>query len=447
MYGILIICFSPSVQLYYGVTNTANDFKNSEMNFEQKPPRDFSKQNQIGILGVHATQFALDIFVSVFLVSRLLEISNGNFSSVALFYLVCWGSLFVMFWLFSYVIKKFSRVWCIRASTAGLLLSIILILLLKDNLGTYYLLLGAIYGISAGIYWCSMHTFTTEALGGKKMAGYTAWFIGIAAFTRILFPFTLGAIIQFVNFATAASIATGLAVILLVFTLVLRDQKKTDGQGFSMRRFFRHVKERKLSRPFWAQFWIQTLYGIIGVATICVTVIVAMEFDNFRLGYLTSIFAGVSIIVLAVYKAIKAPRGKIWLYYMFSALPLLMALGLLFGLNPVTVILCQAGYLSFKTSTQSELERARMNLMSDFDAEHLHTEGLFFIEAAYTMARYVGLGCVIAIYFSGQIYLLQVFLVILMSALLIAAIVLRIWTKKFLHVQKNEVLESLPANN
>ena len=411
-------------------------------------PRDFSKQNQIGILGVHATQFALDIFVSVFLVSRLLEISGGNFSSVALFYLVCWGSLFVMFWLFSYVIKKFSRTWCIRASTAGLLLSIILILLLKDNLGDYYLLLGLIYGLSAGVYWCSMHTFTTEALGGKKMSGYIGWYIGISAFTRILFPFTLGAIIQFVDFATAASIATGLAVILLVFTLILRDQKKTDGQGFSMRRFFRYIKVRKLTRPFWAQFLIQTLYGIIGVATICVTVLVFLEFeDNFTLGYLTSIFAGVSIVVLAVYKAIKAPRAKSWLYYIFSALPLLAAFGLLFGLSPVTVILCQAGYSSFKTSTQSELERSRMNLMSDFDAEHLHTEGLFFIEGAYTMARYIGLGLVVAIYFSGQTYLLQVFIVVLMALVLVAAIVLRIWKRKFLHVQTDKVVESLPANN
>jgi len=427
------------VQLYYDVTKTAND-----------SAKDFSKQNQVGILGVHATQFALDIFVSIFLVSRLLDVDvfYEDFSKVALFYIVCWGSLFLMFWLFSYVIKKFSRTWCIRISTAGLLLSIILILLLQNHLTEYYLLLAAIWGLSSGVYWCSMHTFTTEALGGKKMAGYTSWFIGIAAFTRIVFPFTLGAIIQFVDFGVGAAIAAGLAVILLIFTMVLRDQKKNAGQGFSMRRFFGFIKEKKLAKPFWLQFGIQMFYGILGVASICVTVLVILELQNdFSLGYLTSIFAGVSIIVLAIYKAIKAPKGKTWTYYVFSVLPLIMTLGLLFGLNPVTVILCQAGWLSFRTASQNEWEYARMNLMSDFDAEHLHTEGLLFMEIAYTIARFLGLGLVVVIYLSRVAYLLQVFLVILMAALFIGAILLRLWTKRYLHVQKHQVFEGLPTDH
>lgn len=414
--------------------------------------QDFSKQNQIGILGVHATNFALDVFVSVFLVSRLLnpDVFDGDFSKVALFYLVCWSCLFLMFWLFSYVIKKFSRVWCIRGSTAGLLLSVVLILLLKDRLPDFYLALAAIYGLSMGVYWCSMHTFTTEALGGKKMAGYTAWFIGIGAFARIVFPFTLGAIIQYVDFGVGASIATGLAVILLLFTMILRDQKKNAGQGFSMRRFFRFIHEKKLAKPLWQQFGIQIIYGMLGVATLSITVLVVMELqDDFQLGLLTSIFAGVSIVALTLYKLIKSPKVKSWTFHILAGLPLIMTAGLLFGLSPVTVILCQAGWLAFKTAPQSEFERARMNLMSEFGAEHLHTEGLMFIEFAYTLARFIGLGIILAIYFSGVTYLLQVFLVVLMTLFLVGAICLRFWTKGHLRVQvqANQVLESLATDN
>jgi len=293
-----------------------------------------------------------------------------------------------------------------------------------------------------------MHTFTTEALGGKKMAGYAAWFIGIGALTRIIFPATLGTIIRSVGFGIGASIATGLAVILLLFTLVLRDQRKNAGQGFSMRRFFKHIKENKLAKPLWLQFGVQMFYGVLGAATLCVTILVVLTFENdLILGVLTSIFCGVSVVVLTIYKAIKSQRGKSWTYYIFSAIPLLMAIGLLFGLSPVTVILCQAGYLSFKTATQSEFERARMNIMSDFNSEHLHTEGLMFIEVAYTIARYVGLGLVVTIYLAGAFYMLQVLLVGLMALFLTGAILLRLWTKKFLNIKADKVFEGLPTDN
>jgi len=394
-------------------------------------------RNQVGILGVHATYFALDIFVSIFLVSQLLSISDGNLSMVALFYAMCWGGVILMFWLFSYVVKKFSRVWCIRVSTIGVLASIILVLLFQESLAEYYLLLGAIYGLSIGIYWCSMHTFTSEAMGGKKMAGYTTWFIGTSTFVRVVIPLTLGAIIKFVDFAAAAAIATGLAVVLLMFTLILRDQRKS-AQGFSMRAFFRYIKERDISKAVWTQFWIQTLYGIMILASVSTTILVAITFnDDFTLGYLTSIFAGASIITLTCYKAIRSPRAKVCVLYILSALPFLGAVGLLFGLSPVTVILCQAGFLTFKTAANSEFERTRLNLMADFGAEHLHTEGLLFTESAFALARAFGLGVILVAYFTNTFYLFQVFVVTVLGGLLVGVVLLNLWTKRWLTVHKS----------
>ena len=85
--------------------------------------------------------------------------------------------------------------------------------------------------------------------------------------------------------------------------------------------------------------------------------------------------------------------------------------------------------------------------MSEFGAEHLHTEGLLFIEVAYTTARFIGLGLVIAIYYSGVHYLLQVLLVGIMALFLLGAVLLRLWSKKYLHVQKDQVFEGLATDN
>ena len=393
---------------------------------------DFSRRNQVGILGVHSTNCALDIFVSIFLVSRLLSMSDGNFSKVAFFYAVCWSGLMLTFWLFSYVVKKFSRVWCIRASTFGLLSSVILVLLLRDSLDQYYLILGAIYGLSLGIYWCSMHTFTSEALGGAKMSRYTALYVGITTFVRVVAPLTLGAIIEFVDFAAAAAIATGLAAVLLMFTLILRDNRKSQGKGFSMRAFFEHIRRENIARPIFLQFWIQAFFGILLLASVAITVLVALTFkDDFALGYFTSAFAAASIITLTCYKAIRSPRAKAFVLHILSALPLLGAIGLLFGLSPATVIMCQAGFLTFKTAADSEFERTRLNLMADFGAEHLHTEGLLFIELGYGMARTVGLGLLLLAYFSGTFYFFRVFIFALMCIMLIGIVLLQLWRRKY----------------
>jgi len=170
------------------VQKTANDL------------RDFSRQNQVGILGIQICQAALNVFVSIFLVARILEVTNGNFGAIGLFLLVQYVGIIVTFWLFSYIVKKFSHVWCIRVSTLFLLGSIVMILLMQDNLAESFLLLSAVYGIGQGIYWCSIHTFTSKTMGGKKMASYAAWYVILTSATAALTPFTLGAIIEFVSF-------------------------------------------------------------------------------------------------------------------------------------------------------------------------------------------------------------------------------------------------------
>ena len=366
---------------------------------------------------------------------------DGNFAKVALFYVFCWGCILVTFCMFSYIIKKFSRVWCIRLSTFGLLAGIILIMLFQDDLEGWYLILGAIWGVADGIYWCSMHTFTSEAMAGKKMAGYTAWYIGISYFTRVVFPFTLGAVIQRVGFGPAVAIVTALAVLLLIFTLILRDQRKNGNRGFSMRAFFDHMRSKKIARPLWTQYGIQFFYGLFSIATLCTTILVFTSVnDNFTLGYLASICAGASIIFLTIYKSIKSKRAKVWVYHILSALPLVCAVALLFHLSVVTVILCQVGYWAFKPAVQTELERARMNLMEDFGAEHLHTEGLMFCETAYGLARGIGLLAIILAYYSGVFYVFQIIPVIVMATTFTAAILLHRWNKKYI-MNKHTLLD------
>ena len=352
---------------------------------------------------------------------------------VALFFSMLWGGVAATFWAFSYIIKRVSRAWCIRFATILLLVAIILVLLLQDSVDQYYLWLGLAWGLASGVYWCSMHTFAAEAMGGKSMAGFTTWFIAMGAFTRIVFPVTLGSIIEFVGFATAATIATGLAITLLCFTMVLRDPRKTKGAGMSLIKFFKHMRAQKASRALWGQYFVQFCYGLFGVATLCTTILIVVQFqDNFGLGSLTSIGAAIAIAVLMTYKAIKHTRTKSVMLSIASTLPLLATIPLLFALNSFTLVLAVAGFLSFKSPAQAEMERAKLNMMTDFKAEQFHTESLVFIESAYLLARAVGIAIILGIYFSGIYYALQVLLFALIAMVPLSVILLHRWTKKYI---------------
>jgi YQGE family putative transporter len=303
--------------------------------------------------------------------------------------------------------------------------------LLQNQIADYYLMLGAVYGLTQGMYWSSMHTFTTEALGGKRMGGFVAWHVVLASFNRAVFPFTLGAIIQFVSFGTAVLIMLCIAAVLLSFTFVMREQRKSGGAGMSMRRFFAHVREKKLSRRMWSQFFIQMMFPLQMTATVCITILIVLQFDNdFSLGALTSVFALVAILTMTLYKSIKSPRFKLCFYYVASMIPLVCAVALLFGVSNVTIILCQAGFVGFRMVSGSELDKTRMNLMSDIGAEHLHTEGLLFIESGYFIAR-MAVCSLIVLAFSLGIFFFQVLVVALVATVPLSAVLLHLWTRKF----------------
>lgn len=398
---------------------------------DSKP--DHSRRNQIAVLGIHVSNLALDLFVSVFLAAKILEVTNGNIGSVGLFNLIYYAAIFITFLLSSYIIKRVSRVWAVRVSILLTCSSILLILVLQGQLEKFYLMLAGVWGAAQGVYWASMHTFTTEALGGKKMAGYVIWYTALSSLTRVIFPFTLGAVIQYANkgFGVAVLVMLCISVVLLAFTFVMREQRKNGTVGLSMRKFFRHLRKEGHTRRTWSQFFIQMLFPLQSIVTVCITILIVLEFrNNFSLGALTSVFSGVAVLTITFYRIVKSQRIKTIVFFAASFIPLGCAAALLFSVSRTTIILCQAGFVGFRVVSGSELEKTRMNLMSDIDAEHLHTEGLLFIEFAYFLARMAACALIISAASFGAFFF-QVLVVVLIATVPLSAMLIYLWTRKY----------------
>jgi len=395
------------------------------------------RRNQVAVLGVHVTHLSLDLFVSVFLMAKILDVTNGSIGAVGLFNLVFFAALILAFWLASYVVKKISRVWCVRISILLSFIAILLILLLQSQLAEVYIMLAAVYGASQGIYWASMHTFTTETLGGKRMAGFVAWHVVLASAMRIIFPFTVGALIEYTKegFGTAVLVMLVISLIELAFTFVMLEQRKSESAGLSMRKFFGHLRKEGQMRRTWSLLFAQLLFPLQGLITLCITVLIFLEFkSNFTLGLWSSVFAGVAILTIGFYKLIKSPRVKIITFYAASFIPLACAVALLFSVTPVTIIVCQAGFVGFRVVVGLELDKTRLNMMSDIGADHLHTEGLLFTEIGYFVVRVAACALIIYAASFGALFF-QILVVAFIATVPLSAILIHLWKRKYLTPQ------------
>ena len=383
-------------------------------------------RNKIGILGIQVCFTALELFVSVFLVAKLFTATGNNLGAVGLFYIVNYIMLFAAFILSSYISKRYSRTWVVRAATVFFVGTICLVIFLQNQIGEFYLLLAAAEGFAVGIYWGAMNMLTGQVLGGKKMASYQAWYIGTTTAVSVIFPFTLGAVIEFVSFAVATLITLGLGILLVAFTILLQEQR-TDNTALSMRKYISVIRQSTLSKPVSLNFWLQLLAGIYSAVSIAITVLIVIIYkDNFSLGSLTSIFAASGILVLVAYKAIKPEKIKSAFYYACCVIPVIAAVGILFEVSPFTLILLQAGFVS-KSVINMERGNLQLDIMNKLGQPTLVAESILHTELAYFIARMISMGIIIAAWYMEAFVIFQILVFVQMALLLLCGLMMRRW--------------------
>ena len=405
------------------------------------------KRNQIGVLGAHVCSQALILFVGTFLVANLFMETGNDLSVVATFHAVEWTALFVSFAFFSYIVKQHSRVLVIRVATAVLVASVCLILVFQDSLVDYYIILAAMFGFACGMYWSSMLTFISQTFAGRKMTGYIVWEQIIFAAARILFPFTLGALIEFVDFGVAAALSLGIGVVLVGFTFFMREIKhEVKPQPLSMRGYLRTMKAAGLSRPLWGNLIIQFLHDFYRRVAVAITVLIVVVFidedPNYTIGLFASVFAAANIVIIVCYKMIRSKRVKQILYYISGIVPVLAAIPLLFQVSALTIIILQAGFIAVGCIQKSEIDVLRINAMKIMGkccrseaegkvVECLHTESLLFTEFPMWIVRMTICGVIALAWFFDAFLVFQIFVVFLVALMPIAGLLTKRWYKKY----------------
>ena len=388
-----------------------------------------------GLLGIHVCWAAFDLFITTFLVAELIKeakIAESGYGIVALFNMVVYATIFVFFFLFAYIAKRFSCVWCIRAGVAVNVILVALICFLPNKLVEYNLLFAVLNGMAGGIFWVGMNPYTRRTMGGTKMVQYQSYLQVAQATAKIIFPFTLGMVIHYVSFFVAAILALGVGIILIAFSLLLYEDKRNT--VFSVRRYFTYMKQQKLFKPIAFNFLIQFLRQLFQTcaAIFCVVVLITHVLDNsFTLGWLTSAFAAGAITVAMLYRFLKPGKFKTTLFLSMAVLAFLLSLGLLFTVDTWSIILFQLGAAVCLIIPSIESAKLQLDVMKELGHDKYNTESIVLVEFAYFLARVIGFGVLFLVFYLDSFSTFRVLAVVFMGAAVICSVLIKLWYRAY----------------
>ena len=95
----------------------------------------------------------IDLFLNTFLVAYLLNITNENMSSVALYYVVDYAVTGICMYLIGYFLKKYNLANIYRLGIIIKCIFVILIVFLRNQIQYFLIPIAIILGIAETIYW------------------------------------------------------------------------------------------------------------------------------------------------------------------------------------------------------------------------------------------------------------------------------------------------------
>ena len=390
------------------------------------------QKNTVALHAVTFCKVIINLFVGTFLVAEIFMMTGGDVSAIGWFLLVEFSALFVLYMVASYLCKKIKPCWIVRASvliSSGMLLAM---LLWPDMLESHYLLLGAVFGMASGLFWGANNYFISRSFNKENTTKFVAWFLGLASVARVVFPFTLGALIDLESLYVTTVVVLGIGIIQIFATFFIEIPVQSS-RSLDMRKYFRTLKEKQFVKPTMQQWFATMLKGLASYPTATVIIILTMTVygTHMSLGALTSVFALTSVAFIVIFRRLKG-RAKIIFLCLGMVLPILASGSLLLSVGYVTVALHQGLFMSFRKVFQSEEQSMRLNSTKFWGGEEFTLESNLLFESALFCGRMVAGLMLVIIGIIGATYLILALTIITMTvAFSVSAFLLQRWKGKY----------------
>lgn len=261
----------------------------------------------ISIIVCDCLQAVVCIFVDLFLVAHILKYQGSsvtyNIFRIGMFYAIFYTVLSLSYLFSGYFLRKINKSIFVSIGSVGLCIVVLTIYLLGESLVTFIPLIAVMYGLSFAFFSSGYHNLTSETISSKYQVRFFA--VKRIAFqaTYIIFPVTLGLIIDKINFSFMALIMVALCIALVVFSFLIKP-KRIYKQSFNIPKYCRYLKNNKEStKPI--KFVLISNY-FRGASYDCFTTLITILVwsvlqSNTYLGTLQSVFTLCSLATMFIY--------------------------------------------------------------------------------------------------------------------------------------------------
>lgn len=315
------------------------------------------KASSVCLLTSHSISEIINMLVSTFLVAHIYSFCADAYSyifNVGVYYVTLYIVSLITHLILGPLVDKTNRVWLYRISLlmrAGL---IIVCIFLGNNIAQMLVLAGFLSGVSEGFYYAAYNTMKQEMVSRNSIGKYVTLSMVLQKVVYIIFPITMGALIDISTYSTVAIYVLVIAVIQIGISFGIKSQKPT-GSHFNLKGYVQKLKANpEIGKKMKLLYIAAIPYGLATIVGVLLNVSIMLQFEtSFSLGWLTTVFSVVSALFIIVINRLTTKGKRSWLFILTGILPLIGSISFSIWPGYVTIVIyniCNAiSNITYKT--------------------------------------------------------------------------------------------------
>lgn len=403
------------------------------------------KRAAIGLSSCHVVDNLVELFLSTFLVAYIYKFSSDIFDyllKVSVFEMVGWAAMLIVYIFVSRLVDKTNRVGIFRFSMILWAALILFVIIIGDGLENLLWLAGMLQGIVKGFYWSSYNVIKQEMVGRNSMGQFATYTRIFQQVVRVLFPITLGTIIDLASFQIAAIVVFAFIVIQICLSFMIKSKHPQDA-SFNLKGYIDSLKENTpFSKRMKFIYFMAIIFAANNIMETLINVYIMILYgSNISLGTITSIIAVAVIIeTFCIDKWTKSGKRKL-LYITSAIIPILSVV--LFIVSPIksTLIVFNVALSLSGGVFKLIFDVYRNKFLKEYGKYDEIAEHQCIIETILQFVRVFVDAAIILVALTKNIAVVQVLIVIFTIFYSLNSVLLLVFEQKFIS-NENKILKN-----
>lgn len=227
------------------------------------------------------------IFIDTFFSVYFFNLVNYDLLPISIYNLFIYVGLFSSFYLIKKLMKKGLKreLYQIGISLTGLYL--LLILLLKENIVNYIIILGLVNGLGQGFYYYPTNIYDTELISNKNRDKYTGYLNMLNMILNIIVPIILGLVLNKLSYITVGKLII-VIIVLMYFLGFFLKKSQVKSTKFELIKFWKYFKVN-FKKLIVIRYLEGLTYSSSAIALVITYYFILYLNNNLYIGILTSI--------------------------------------------------------------------------------------------------------------------------------------------------------------